>query len=216
MKVLVLVAHSDDQVLGPGGTVAKYAAEGATIKTVIFSYGELSHPHYKPEDIRKVREEESDKADKILGTHGVEFLGIPDGKIVAEQKNEEFKEIIRKILLKEKPQKIFTHANDEAHPDHIAVHNIVLEVYDKLHEEGKLTSSIYSFGIWRFFKYRHRQKPRLIVDVTQTFTKKLDALKMFKSQKVAMLTLTWSVYVKAIINGFKHKKNFVEVFYKLR
>lgn len=40
-RILVIVAHSDDQMLGPGGTLVKYAKEGKEIHTVIFSYGAL-------------------------------------------------------------------------------------------------------------------------------------------------------------------------------
>ena len=216
MNILVVVAHSDDQVLGPGGTIAKYAAEGHTVQTIIFSYGEGTHPHYKTEVIRNIRQEESEKADKILGSTKTWFYGAGDGKIMQEKKEGTLQEKLRKDLLKFQPEKIFTHANDEAHPDHIAVHDILLEVYDDLHKKKKLTSAIYSFGIWRFFKFRRRSKPRLVVDITDTFTKKLKALKTLKSQKVAMLTLKWSVYVKAVLAGYKYGGTFVEVFYKLR
>jgi LmbE family N-acetylglucosaminyl deacetylase len=216
MNILVIVAHSDDQALGPGGTIAKYAAEGHDVYTLIFSYGEGTHPHYKKEVIREIREEESKKADKLLGAKETIFLGTTDGKLAQEKEHPEVQEKLRKALLHYKPEKIFTHAVDEAHPDHVAVHQLLLQVYDELHAENKLTCSIFSFGIWRFFKFKRRSKPRLIVDITDTFTKKLSALKLFKSQKVAMLTLTWSVYVKAIINGYRYGTTFAEVFYKIR
>lgn len=216
MKILVIVAHSDDQVLGPGGTVAKYAAQGAHIQTIIFSYGELSHPHYKQEAIRKIRQDESDKADVILGTQGVEFLAIPDGAVAKKQKDKTFIKELTARIQQEKPHKIFTHALDEAHPDHIAVHHIVLRAYDALPKQLRNNCSVYSFGIWRFFKFRSRQKPRLVVDISDTFNKKIEALKPFKSQKVAMLALTWSVYIKAVVNGFWYNTTFAEVFYKLR
>jgi LmbE family N-acetylglucosaminyl deacetylase len=216
MNILVIVAHSDDQALGPGGTIAKYASEGHTVSTIIFSYGEGSHPHYKKEVIREIREEESKKADKLLGCKETIFLGTTDGKLAQEKNNPEVKELLRAQLLKLQPEKIFTHAVDEAHPDHVAAHQLLLEVYDALHKEKKLTCAIFSFGIWRFFKFKQRSKPRLVVDITDTFTKKLSALKIFKSQKLAMLLLTWSVYVKAIISGYRYGYTFVEVFYKIR
>jgi len=214
MNILLFVAHSDDQVLGPGGAMAKYAAEGKNIYTCIFSYGELSHPHFKKEIITKMRIEEAKKADKLLGGKGVEFLGANDGKI--DKKHEELKLKVKKLILKHKPSKIFTHANDEALLDHVVVNKIVLEAYDELHKEKNISSDIYTFGIWRFFKWKQRRNPKLFVDISDYFYKKLEILKVFKSQKVAMITLKWSVYVKAFTNGFYNGTQFAEVFYKVR
>lgn len=44
---MVFCAHPDDEVLGAGGTIAKYAREGKKVIAVIFSYGESSHPWMK-------------------------------------------------------------------------------------------------------------------------------------------------------------------------
>lgn len=208
MNVLIVVAHSDDQILGPGGTVAKYAKEGHTIHTVIFSYGELSHPHFKRDVIRNIRIEETEKADKIVGGSGVEFLALSEGKFKDEFQPEKFKQILQDFS----PDKIFTHADDEQHPDHVAVNKFVLQCYDELN----LSCEVYNFAIWRFFRIKKRHNPRLIVDVTDTFKKKIEALSAFKSQKVAMITLTWSVYFKAIIAGMKGGVHFGEEFLKIR
>jgi LmbE family N-acetylglucosaminyl deacetylase len=214
MTILIFVAHSDDQVLGPGGTVAKYSAEGQDVYTFIFSYGELSHPHFKKEIITQVRIEEAVKADKLLGGKGVEFLGAGDGKI--KEKHDELKEQVKNLIIKYAPTKIFTHAEDEALPDHVAVNKIVLEAYDELIKEKNITVDIYSFGIWRFFKWKQRSDPKLFVDISGYFYKKLDALQLFKSQRIAMITLKWSVYLKAFTNGFQNRTQFAEVFYKIR
>lgn len=215
MSILVIVAHSDDQVLGPGGAVAKYAKDGEEVYTIIFSYGELSHPHFKKEIIGKVRVEEAEKADKLLGGKGVFFLGAGDGNI--KEQWEELEKQIQTYILKYRPTKIFTHAEDEALPDHVFVNKITVGAYDQLRKRRKVTPiDIYSFGIWRFFKWKRRNNPRLIVDISEHFHKKLEALDVFKSQKVAMLALKWSVYLKAFVNGFKKGTQFAEVFYKIR
>jgi LmbE family N-acetylglucosaminyl deacetylase len=211
-RILVIVAHSDDQMLGPGGTLVKYAKEGKEIHTVIFSYGELSHPHFKKDVITKLRIEESEKADRFIGGKGVVFLGYTEGKFEEEFKPKE----LEKILLETKPQKIFTHAEDENHPDHVVVNKLVLELYDKLHRKKKLMSEIYAFDIWRIFQTKRRSSPKLVVDISETFRHKLKAINYFKSQKVALIILRWSIYVKAFITGLKHNMRFGEVFDKLR
>ena len=53
--VLVVCAHSDDQILGCGGTIAKYAKQGIPVYAIIFSYGEKSLPHLKEDFVRLLR-----------------------------------------------------------------------------------------------------------------------------------------------------------------
>lgn len=214
MTVLVIVAHSDDQVLGPGGTIAKYSSEGEKVYTFIASFGELSHPHFKKEIISKIRVEEAEKADKLLGGAGVFFLGARDGKL--KEDKELIKKQIKKQILKYKPSKIFTHAEDDALPDHVLINKVILEVYDELHKEEKINIDIYSFGVWRFFKLLNRLSPKLFVDISDFFQKKLEVLEVFKSQKSSMILLKWSVYLKAIVAGVKNKTQFAEEFYKIR
>ena len=68
--ILVLCAHNDDQVIGAGGALLKYAKEGKTFKTIVFSYGEF-HPYLKTRVISKIREKEGIKSDKILKGSGI-------------------------------------------------------------------------------------------------------------------------------------------------
>ena len=42
-RILILAPHPDDEILGVGGTIAKYSKEGKNNYVVIFSYGEVSH-----------------------------------------------------------------------------------------------------------------------------------------------------------------------------
>lgn len=212
--ILVVVAHSDDQILGPGGTLVKYAQEGHEVKTIIFSYGELSHPHFKKDVIRKVRVEESEKADKLIGGSGVEFLGLAEGKFLEEKKDAI--DVLLSRIEEYKPEKIFTHAEDENHPDHVAVYNILLEAYDTYFKRNGHAIPVYSFGIWRLFRLKARAKPKLVVDISSTFSKKLEGIELFKSQRVALLVLKWSIYLKAFITGMRNEIQFGEVFYKIR
>jgi len=64
--ILILGAHSDDFVIGAGGTMAKYTQEGKKIISVVFSYGEKSHPWLKEDVVQKMRSEEAAKASKLL------------------------------------------------------------------------------------------------------------------------------------------------------
>ncbi|MFP4567329.1 MAG: PIG-L deacetylase family protein [Candidatus Woesearchaeota archaeon] len=221
-NILVVCAHSDDQVIGPGGAMAKYAREGYNVYTIIFSYGEMSHPHMKRSYIAKIRVEESRAADKIIGGKGVLFLGIRDGSMKEDFKKKKMNKKLQNIFLKFSPEKIFTHSRDDILPDHRFVREIVLNTYDELHKKKKLTSEVYSFDIWNIWNILKRDKPKLIVDISKTFTYKTRALKEFKSQinffshTFFVNVLFIGVYFKGIFNGIKYGYKRAEVFYKLR
>jgi len=215
--VFTIVAHSDDQVFGPGGTVIKYAKEGINIVTIIFSYGEMSNPHMKKDVVRQVRVEESELVDKrFLDNAETIFLGLSEGKFKEEFETKKIKKQLQDLLLKYKPEKIFTHAEDDPHPDHIALNHLLLATYDELHKKTNFTTAIYTFAVWRFLKLKKRNSPTLVVDISKTFHAKLRALELYKSQKLALLFLKWSVYLKAFLRGLANHVSFAEEFEKVR
>ncbi len=203
-SIIVFCAHSDDQIFGVGGTIARYSKEGADIHTVIVYYGEGSHPWLKQKETVKMRVKEAQKADKIIGGAGVVFLGL-------KETSKDSEKMIRKIIRDINPTKIFTHAADDPHPEHRAVLNMVLDSIDK-----RMTTEVYSFDIWNPLDFRKRENPKMYVDITQTFKTKLEALECFHSQWLSKLALMWWVYASAITYGLKNKSRYAEKFYKVR
>lgn len=210
--ILVIGAHNDDNVFGVGGTLAKYAKEGKIVKTIIFSYGELSHPHLKREVVREMRLKESINADEIIGAKGVRYLGLNEGKFPSEIKSKKIKQKLVRLIKQEKPIKIFTHDLNDPLPDHRAVNNVMLELI----KEEKITCPVYSFGVWNLMiAIRKTNRPKLVVDISKTFHLKIKAIKAHKSQQVTIFNLLWSVYVKALIHGWNNNFKYAEVFFKL-
>ena len=212
-NILVFSAHSDDQIIGPGGTLAKYAEQGKNIFVYVFSYGEASLPHYKKNVAVQIRVNESKKADKIIGVKDTYFFGLKEGKFFDEIKKKNLLKKIKEILLEKKPEKIFTHSPSDPHPDHKAVLNAVLKALDK----SRLKTDVYSFDVWNIFSFKGTNLPKLYIDITCTLDKKLKALKAHKSQKPAIFTLFWNVMVKALIHGaYLKNSRYAERFFKIR
>jgi len=211
-SVLIICAHSDDQIFGPGGTIAKYAQEGKNIHTIIFSYGEKSHPLHQKQHTVKMRVKESLNVDKFLGGSGVIFLGLEEGKFSEQFNNKKMHPKIRKLILQYKPSMIFTHSLDDPMPDHRALNRLLVETLDKMHYK----CDVYMFDVWNLFNFKKRDYVEIIVDISKTFDMKLKALKMFESQKLSMFSLMWSVYLRAWLSGKKIKAKYAEVFYKIR
>ncbi len=209
--ILVLCAHNDDQVIGVGGTIIKYSKQGKIVKTVVFSYGEKIQPHMKTEVVSKIRKKEGNKSDRLLGGSGIIYLGLKDLTLAKELQQKEMQNKIAEIIKKEKPKKIFTHSSTDRHPDHKAVYNLVQEFI----KTKKINCEVYSFDVWTIFGVE-KNKPKLVVDVTNNFEQKLEALFIQKSQRWIIFSLLFNICLKAIVNGWFYKGKYIEVFQKIK
>ncbi|HLD07230.1 MAG TPA: PIG-L family deacetylase [Candidatus Nanoarchaeia archaeon] len=210
-NVLVICAHSDDQILGPGGTLAKYAQQGKGIYTIVLSYGEASHIWYKRKVAVSIRKQESIEADKVIGGKEVRFFDLKEGKFREGATPAVMREL-KRYIARIRPEKIFAHSPNDPHVDHRAAYRIVRDIFDGL----GLQADLYAFDIWSPFHILQRDAPKMYVDITQTFPVKRQALACFRSQKMAMLNLGWSVYARAIINGIIAHAGYAERFVKVR
>jgi N-acetylglucosamine malate deacetylase 1 len=211
-NVIVLGAHSDDFVLGAGATIAKYVKEGKKVTCIIFSYGEMSHPWLKEEEVQKMRIEEAHQAAKVLGCKTI-FFDLKEGKFSNETNGEKTVKKILNIIKKKNPTKIFTHSIEDPHPDHQAVNKITLEAYDQI--EDKLKPEVYVYSVWNPVEFKTRA-PALLVDVGNNFNKKIEAMKKFESQKVHTLYPRLISFFRDIKTGIRIRKKFAEKFYRVR
>jgi LmbE family N-acetylglucosaminyl deacetylase len=211
-SIIVFCAHSDDQILGVGGTLAKYAKEGKDITTVIFSYGESSHFWLQRKVTVEMRVKEAQKADRVIGGSGVIFFGLTENKFADETDEKDIFHRIIALITDLKPSKIFTHNTDDPHPDHRAVTKIVLDALFEMDYK----CDVYSFQIWSPIKFTERNSPKLVVDISDTFKTKMEALNCFKSQKLSVYILLPSMFFSVLIQGINNHKRFAEVFYKIR
>jgi LmbE family N-acetylglucosaminyl deacetylase len=211
--VLFLCAHNDDQVIGAGGTIAKYAKDGKKVVTIIFSFGEFSLPHIQEKISRKTRVLESKKAAKLLGESEVYYLALKEGEFKKEIQDKDILTKVLIILKRVKPSKIFTHSMDDPHSDHRQVYDFTM----KLIEKAKYKGEVYSFNVWNLFiNFRKRNNPKLVVDISSTFKKKTEAFRKHKSQLPAILSHMWSIYFQAILYGFDNHIKYAEVFYRVK
>jgi LmbE family N-acetylglucosaminyl deacetylase len=125
LRLLAVMAHPDDESLGIGGALARYAAEGVGTYVITATRGErgrIGTERPGPEVVGPVREAELRRAASILGVREVSLLGIHDGDIDRVDPAEAVAAIaahVRRI----RPQVVVTFGADGAygHPDHIAI-----------------------------------------------------------------------------------------------
>jgi LmbE family N-acetylglucosaminyl deacetylase len=128
---MAILAHPDDESLGCGGTLAKYASEGVETFVLTATRGDSGrYRGYPPGDPRhpgrsklaSIRETELQAAARVLGIHEVSWLDYRD----QELDRADPREIITGIaghLRRVRPDVVLTFAPDGAygHPDHIAI-----------------------------------------------------------------------------------------------
>jgi len=120
-------------------------------------------------------------------------------------------DILESLIREKRPFRIFTHSPDDPHPDHRAVYNIVSKVIKRMNYKG----DVYGFDIWNIFALRTSNYPRLFVDISSSFDKKMEAFSKHKSQRNTMISLGWSIYFKALIAGWQNHCKYAEIFYKI-
>ena len=209
-SVLVICAHSDDHILGCGGSMAKFAKQGISVYTIILSYGEKSHPHLKEEFVIKTRVREAQKANAIIGGEQVYFLGLKEGHFEEGFEITNCEKKILDIIEKNNISRVFTHSNIDIHPDHIATSKLVKKSIKNKEVE------LYSFIIWDLFRSKKKLNSsiKLVIDTTNTAKTKLQALNAFKSQKMQMSLPYFQTQIVSFFNGLKYGYKFAEVFVK--
>src|ERR1700680_3926975 len=85
-KLMAVLAHPDDESLGTGGILAKYAAEGIETSLVTATRGErgwFGDEQENPglETLGQIGEAELRGAADALGIHSINFLNYIDGEL---------------------------------------------------------------------------------------------------------------------------------------
>jgi LmbE family N-acetylglucosaminyl deacetylase len=128
LRLLCATAHPDDECLGLGGIIARYAAEGVEVALVVGTRGERgrfgdgSEPHPGPERMGEIREAELRAAADVLGVRHVRFLGYLDGELDRADPREAVCRVAG-IIRELRPHVVVTFDpyGGYGHPDHIAV-----------------------------------------------------------------------------------------------
>ena len=127
LSLLCILAHPDDECMGTGPILAKYAAEGVQTSLVVATRGEQGwqgSPDKKPSlpELGKMREMELAAAAEVLGLSAVHYLGYIDGNLDQAEPTEVIGKIVRHVR-RIRPSVVVTFGPDGGygHPDHIAI-----------------------------------------------------------------------------------------------
>jgi LmbE family N-acetylglucosaminyl deacetylase len=180
-RILVVAAHPDDETLGVGGTIAKYAEEGSEVTVLVVS-GHL--PPLYPRDSYERTVLEATRAFEILGVSKSRFLEIPTGMIGAQPVgfvNGKLTDFVSEI----RPQVVLGPFPDR-HIDHRVVFESLM-VATRPRGAGRDIELLAAYETlsethWNAPQIEPNFVPNMVVNITAQIERKIRALKCYESQ----------------------------------
>jgi len=173
---LIVAAHTDDEVLGCGGTIARHVSEGDVVYAVFMADGVSSRAQADQNDLA-LRNSASEHARKILGIQKNYYLGLPDNRLDSLQLIEVIQRL-EPIIHELKPNTIYTHHHGDLNVDHSITHRAVMTACRPV--PGHSVREIYAFEVMSSTEwatpFAEPFIPNHYVDISCQLTQKLNAL----------------------------------------
>ena len=181
MRVVVIAPHPDDEVLGCGGTIAKHVSHGDEVYVVIVTRGIA--PLFSEESVEQVRDE-CRKADTYLGVKETIFMDFP-AAMLEEVPRYKFNEDFTKLIQELKPDIVYLPHRGDMQLDHKMTVDAAMVALRPKYEHS--VKRIYAYETlsetgWDIPNVENEFIPSSYNDIDHFLDKKIEAMKIFKSQ----------------------------------
>ena len=196
MKILIVVAHPDDEVLGMGGTIKKLSKQGHQLKTIFLSTGILARRPLESESSKKILnkkflttmgnhvhdlQKDAKKAAKILGIDEIEFMDFPDNEMDTIS-NLQITKTIENVITDFKPSIVYTTPQYDVNVDHQSLfHATMTATRPRKNYNVKQVISFEVLSSTEWF-FPNRFTPNIFSDITKELTSKIKAMKAYKNE----------------------------------
>lgn len=187
MTILVVAAHPDDEVLGAGGTIARYAREGREVHVLILGEGITSRyddPGDAPQSELDELHAASERAATQLGAESHEIIGLPDNRFDTVPLLNIVKEIEARVR-RVRPTAVLTQHGGDLNVDHKRTFRAVLTATRPIGDgtvEGVLAYEVGSSTEWSFDAFGPDFQPDTFVDISDTLDDRIKALEIYESE----------------------------------
>ena len=200
-RVLLVAAHPDDVDFGCAGTVATWTGAGIEVSYCIVTDGDSGGFDLKvPRSaIGAIRQDEQRKAAATLGVTDVDFLGYPDGRLTVSF---ELRRDITRAIRRTRPDRVLVQSPQRdlsnvyvSHPDHQAAGEAALcAIYPDArnpfaHPELLAGEGLDAYTVPEVWVMSANDRADHYVDITDTFDRKIAALRAHTSQTAHMTNL---------------------------
>jgi len=188
MIYLIIAAHPDDEVLGCGGSIAKWVKEGHEVHVLIMAEGATSRDKHRDRASRKetlsILAQSAKRAAEILGVQSVELLEYPDNRMDSVDLLDVVK-TIEDYVEKLKPEVVVTHHSGDLNIDHQIIHQAVTTACRP--QPGHPVKCILSFEVpssteWQLPTVGSPFIPNWFEDISETLELKIKALEAYQSE----------------------------------
>jgi len=193
LNIIVIGAHPDDADNKFGGTAALFAEMGHNVKFVSVTNGDAGHYNKGGGHLAKIRRKEAEEAAKRLGIKEYTVLDNHDAELlptldVRHQIIREIRNWNADVVLSPRPA--------DYHPDHRYTGILVQDaaylviVPNVTPDTPPLKTNPVFLYLEDHFQKPNPFQPDIVVDITNTFQKKMDALDAHESQMYEWLPWT--------------------------
>ncbi len=172
--ILVVAAHTDDEAMGCGGTIARHVAEGDQVHLLFMTDG-VGSREVVAEEVAE-RSSAAQQAAEILGVSSFTNLSFPDNcmdSIALLYIVKEVEVVISKIA----PEIIYTHHIGDLNVDHQVTHKAVMTACRP--QPGFSVKSIYAFEVISSTEWQTLSVapflPNVFIDITDYLAIKMRA-----------------------------------------
>ena len=187
-RVLVVVAHPDDEVLGCGGTIARHADVGDQVNVLIVAEGATSRQQHRDRFLASkelsVLAQAAKTAGSILGAAGVELLDFPDNRLDSLDRLDLIKRVEESID-RLQPELVYVHHAGDVNVDHRRLHEAVVTACRPTpgHSVRRLLSfEVASSSEWQPPGSAPFFQPNWFVDISDQWPRKREALVVYASE----------------------------------
>lgn len=175
VDVMAFGPHPDDIELGCGGTLLKLVDRGYSCALVDLTRGEMS-----TRGTVETRAAEATAAAKVLGATVRENLGLPDGYL---RNDHESRRKVVEVIRTYRPKLVFAPYYEDRHPDHYHASELIYEATFvaglRRYETGQES---YRPDKFVYYMRWHEFEPTFIVDITEQYDRKMEAIWSYASQ----------------------------------
>jgi LmbE family N-acetylglucosaminyl deacetylase len=181
MRVAVIGAHHDDELLGAGATLAMHVRSGAKVHAAVVCDGPSGR---RSRGVSMALERDGQRAAEIMGFASLRFLGLP-GQRLDTVPAADLTELIEELLDDIRPHQLYTHVPDDVNVDHGLVSRAAWRACRPDCREGLLRFAAFespSSAGWAWAAEGTGLRPNLFVDVADTLDTKIAALECYETK----------------------------------
>jgi|TARA_B110000259_G_scaffold112874_1_gene128777 LmbE family N-acetylglucosaminyl deacetylase len=186
-SIVVIAAHPDDEILGCGGAIAKWANEGCNVNILLMTDGESSRLNLDEKNLKYRQDSRLTAADqcaKFLKCKSVTQLNFPDNRM-SDHILLDVVQAVEKFIAEHKPSVVLTHHSGDVNIDHRVTHDAVLAACRP--QPGHSVKTLLFFEIpsssdWNTPASRINFSPNYFCDISKSLESKLDALKFYEEE----------------------------------